>query len=60
MKKKYEDALELEENLQVVNEDNPVSPLKNILKDLQKKHSKSIKKGAMGAHFHYVGDAEKK
>lgn len=55
---KYEDALELEENLQAVNEDNPVS-LKNILKDLQKKHSKSIKKGAMGAHFHYVGDAEK-
>lgn len=33
--------------------------LKNLLRDLQRKHAKSIKKGAMGTHFHFAGNPEK-
>lgn len=32
--------------------------LKTLLKDLQKKHAKSNKKGAMSTHFHFAGNPE--
>ena len=49
---------ELEEDLlPVIEKKQPT--LKNILRDLQKKHSNSIKKGAMGSHFHFAGDPQK-
>lgn len=49
---------ELEEDLlPVIEKKQPT--LKNILRDLQKKHRNSIKKGAMGSHFHFAGNPEK-
>jgi len=41
-----------------VNENKQPS-LKNILRDLQKKHAKSNKKGAMGMSFHFAGNPTK-
>ena len=49
---------ELEEDLlPVIEKKQPT--LKNILRDLQKKHSDSIKKGAMGSHYHFAGNPQK-
>lgn len=49
---------ELEEDLlPVIEKKQPT--LKNILRDLQKKHNNSIKKGAMGSHYHFAGNPQK-
>lgn len=52
------DDQELLEEISHLDEDQKVN-LKNILKDLQKKHAQSNKKGAMGQNFHLVGNIEK-
>lgn len=48
---------ELEKEVVQVKEEKQAN-LKNLLRDLQKKHMKSNKKGAAGTHFHFAGNPE--
>lgn len=60
LSKKFDetDEKDLDENIESIEEQKQPS-LKNILKDLQKKHAQSNKKGAMGMSFHFAGNPQK-
>lgn len=60
--KKYAEELDNEEKELVENKKKrkeQESSLQNQLRDLQRKHAKSNKKGAMGMGFHFIGNIEK-